>query len=272
MTKLKASLPFTTADEHRRAYNIDFITKVCNEDTMMPLTILSFDLEQYSPREKHGKRNFPMSGRYECFVSHIGVSLQTSFDANETENICFCSQSNVLTEANNNIVKDLELRCFKNEAHMLDAFWKYQRESDIDALSGFNIVGYDLSVLWIRSYMYYMCQNFSYYYLLNSYRVAKSKMQEYRKIKKRKTLTQYEKALKIKEIFNISSDKYEDMLQPPPRFFALAAAPTFSQKDYESFRRDAAGIDTANFFISELSCLEIEYYEMTFESAQKRDL
>jgi DNA polymerase elongation subunit (family B) len=267
-TRLKMVAPdrgFSCAQRDAFADGINVFRGCQNrDDVVAPMTILSFDIEQYAPMY-NGKRPFPMPGNPDCFVSHIGVSIQRQ-TAQHTENVCLCIGRNTLTDENRHTVGNLKLRCFKTEAYLLKAFWDLLRDSDIDCLSGFNIVGYDIHVLWVRSMMLYLCQKMSYTKLKTVHKVSKSKMQEYRKLQK-SDRSGWEKAQKTKELFGNTSPEYTVYSKPPPMFFALSTVPVFTPQVYNKWRQLAGAIDTENFFyISQIRCQEIVYQETNYQS------
>lgn len=270
MSKLKMVAPdrgFSCAQRDAFSDGIGVFSQCMNRDDIVaPMCILSFDIEQYAPMY-NGKRPFPMPGNPECFVSHIGVSIQRQ-SADQTENLCLCIGRNILTRGNKNTVENLKLRCFKTEGFLLKAFWDLLRNSDVDCVSGFNIVGYDIHVLWVRSMLLYLCQKMSYIKLKTVHKVAKPKMQQYRKVQKDISLTGWQKAQKTKDIFNNTSPDYKIYSNPPPMFFALSTVPVFTQAVYNKWRQLASGIDTEDFFfISQIRCQKVVYRESNYQSA-----
>tara|TARA_B100001093_G_scaffold437457_1_gene436375 strand:+ start:8719 stop:11280 length:2562 start_codon:yes stop_codon:yes gene_type:complete len=260
--------PFTTADTHYRAKNYNFVLKVENNDTIMPFRILSFDLEQFAPKNSKGFRPFPMPGNATDGLTNIGVAIQSELNVDDGEkvNYCFCVGNAQLTQENINICENLQIKNFSNECQMLEAFWKFLRQQDVDIVSGFNIVGFDLSCIWCRSYMYYACQTFSYHQLSKIVKVARKKMAEHKKNSK-KDITFIEKAQETAKLFNIRSTDFDVMKRPPAVFYALSKASHFTYDDYQFFRTAARGIDTENFFfISNVLTTKCVYEETNFEA------
>jgi DNA polymerase delta subunit 1 len=124
----------TSCDVSLWAPTIDLVKPV-ERDDIAPLKIMSFDIECYS---KDG--SFPTPHTAEDVIFQIGMTIRL-FGSEETTRKCLC-----LKETD---TEDCE--SFKTEKALLQRFEKYITEVDPDIVTGWNIFGFDLEFLLVRS-------------------------------------------------------------------------------------------------------------------------
>ena len=257
---------FNSAQHNAYANDASFILGVETRDEMAPLTVLSFDIEQYAPKID-GKRPFPAACASKCQVTHIGVHIRRG--EHDFENVCLCLGKNQLTDANRDTVPGLKLRCYKNEFYLLTAFWDLLRAKDADFVTGFNIISYDLMVVFLRSYMFHLCAREQYRQLSNVQRTAAQKLRIWQKYMKDDELTLGEKAIKTKSLFHIQTNDFKEKGRVPPKFFALGRTGWgFTMQDYLYFRNCAGDSDTANFlYVGQTLARQVKYQETLFQAS-----
>ena len=265
VTKLNAVQDFSSSNFHFVAEDINVFTKVYNNNEMSPLRLLSFDIEQYAVKFKDGTRRFPHACVFENFVSHIGLSLAVGKTVKQ--NICLCSSYNAFKADYTPQVKNLELKCYPSEICMLLDFWNLVQKMDCDILTGYNIIGYDISVLYLRTKMYYLCQQLEFSFLKRIHAVAKDKMAQFKKLMKNKQIPNYEKSKQVKLLFNHTSNDWKVYSNPPDVFYCLSAVPNFNYKVYSEFKRQAGVLDIEKaFYCSKIFGEKVSYKESLFES------
>jgi DNA polymerase delta subunit 1 len=107
-----------------------------DRDDMAPLKIASFDIECYS-----ASGDFPNPKNPEDVIFQIGITTRT-FGREGQERKCLCQGRPTLAD-------DVEV--FDTEKELLTRFGRYIKELDPDILTGWNIFGFDLEYLQVRS-------------------------------------------------------------------------------------------------------------------------
>lgn len=133
------------------------VQKIANDPDSAPLTVASFDVEQYAPRNSEGLRPFPEASDPRAVISHIAVTIMKG--DRRVHHVCFCLGGNRIPAKYRDLPDKPKLICYATEAHLLRAFGVFLREQQIDILTGYNIIGYDLSVVWQRAMFYTLCQH-----------------------------------------------------------------------------------------------------------------
>lgn len=111
--------------------------KPVDRDDIAPLVIMSFDIECYSSTGE-----FPNPSNPNDVVFQIGMTTK-HFGSNELVRKCLCLKN---TQA-------LDCESFRTEKELLERFEKYLTEIDPDIITGWNIFGFDLEYLQVRSVM-----------------------------------------------------------------------------------------------------------------------
>jgi len=106
-------------------------------DDIAPLVIMSFDIECYSSTGE-----FPDPGKPNDVVFQIGMTTR-HFGSNDLIRKCLCLKS---TQA-------ADCESFQTEKELLQKFEQYLTETDPDIVTGWNIFGFDLEYLQVRSVM-----------------------------------------------------------------------------------------------------------------------
>lgn len=104
-------------------------------DDIAPLVIMSFDIECYSSTGE-----FPNPSNPNDVVFQIGMTTK-QFGSDNLIRKCLCLKN---TQA-------LDCESFKTEKELLQAFEKYLTKVDPDIMTGWNIFGFDLEYLQVRS-------------------------------------------------------------------------------------------------------------------------
>ena len=263
---------FSKADKQvllpRHQSLLDLISRVEQKDEMVPLTVLSFDIEQFSPKLSSGVRPFPQIGNPKCVVTHVGVSVREN--ARTLANLCFCVGKHKVPE--NSSVENLILKCYRTEEQMLQAFCNYLSATDFDVLSGFNIVGYDIKVIYQRLYLMYLSSKYSYEYLVTKHRTTKDKFVEYKKLMKN-DIQGYGRAQQIAGIFDIRSQDYSEMIQVPQLYYCLHKVSKFTRQIYLEWREKGKRIDIEKcFHFGSIAARPIKYEESTLSTQAFGDL
>jgi len=105
-------------------------------DDMAPLKIASFDIECYS-----ASGDFPNPKNPEDVIFQIGITTRV-FGQEGQQRKCLCQGRPTLAD-------DVEV--FATEKELLTRFGRYIKELDPDILTGWNIFGFDLEYLQVRS-------------------------------------------------------------------------------------------------------------------------
>jgi DNA polymerase delta subunit 1 len=105
-------------------------------DDMAPLKIASFDIECYS-----ASGDFPNAKKPEDVIFQIGITTRV-FGQEGQQRKCMCQGRPTLAD-------DVEV--FATEKELLTRFGRYIKELDPDILTGWNIFGFDLEYLQVRS-------------------------------------------------------------------------------------------------------------------------
>jgi DNA polymerase delta subunit 1 len=125
----------TTCDVNLWAPNWRFITPL-ERDDIAPLKIMSFDIECYSSTGA-----FPDPRNPHDVVFQIGMTTKAFGQPGFIDRKCLCLKE---TEGE-------DVKSFKTEKELLDAFQKYLVKTDPDILTGWNIFGFDLEFLHFRA-------------------------------------------------------------------------------------------------------------------------
>ena len=124
----------TSCDINLWAPSVEMLKPV-DRDDIAPLKVMSFDIECYS---KDG--SFPTPQKAEDVVFQIGMTTRL-FGSEETVRKCLCLKQ---TDA-------ADCESFKTEKALLQRFEQYITEIDPDIVTGWNIFGFDLEFLLVRS-------------------------------------------------------------------------------------------------------------------------
>ena len=128
-------LDFSTSCEVNLWASSADMLKPIDRDDIAPLKVMSFDIECYS---KDG--NFPSPQKAEDVIFQIGMTTRV-FGSEETTRRCLCLKQ---TDA-------ADCESFKTEKALLQRFEQYITEIDPDIVTGWNIFGFDLEFLLVRS-------------------------------------------------------------------------------------------------------------------------
>jgi DNA polymerase delta subunit 1 len=118
-------------------------------DDVAPFVVASFDIETYSSTGKFPDANVPGDA-----VFQVAFTLKKLGSSEIHERVCFCYKET--SQAPNGTVLS-----FPTEKDLLMAVQEYIIKSDFDALTGWNIFGFDLEYLFIRATINNCLEEFS---------------------------------------------------------------------------------------------------------------
>lgn len=132
-------------------------------EAVAPLVLASFDIECYSPDD-----SFPDFNNPEAAVIMVATTLQRYGEPEP-----FCRHLAVLGVCAPLETPGVRLECFATERELLHGWAQFVRQSDVDVLVGYNILGFD------EEYMYKRAEasgSGQFFFLLSKLRFARSKL------------------------------------------------------------------------------------------------
>ncbi|MDC0366924.1 hypothetical protein OAM67_00685 [bacterium] len=291
---LPASHYFALGDWNARI-KMRQLVAVDNHLAQAPFSIMSFDVEQYAGRVAGGPRRFPLVGEPEDKIVQISCSHRMGGYAPIEKTVVCLGKTEILPEAppapehtNTDAYEDdtpettpeeraamakgdRELRattklvCVDHEVELLLAFAQQIVDRQVDILTGFNIIGYDLSVIFCRAYIFWLCQNRSYSALYGVWEDAAEKMQQYKALLKRTDNWDRSASEEVQRIFNIRTTNVSSCRKPPMQHQVLAMMNRFSIETYQYFA-NAPSI-TPFFYCGKIPTQQITYEERLFETS-----
>jgi len=116
--------------------------KVCDDEQISPLRIVSFDIETYS-----SSGSFPNANELECPIIQIASTFQKCGESKPYKkhlvNLGSCDE-----------IEDVEVETAKTEKELIRKFVNVIKREDPDVIIGYNIWKFDLNYIHIRSKMF----------------------------------------------------------------------------------------------------------------------
>jgi DNA polymerase elongation subunit (family B) len=266
---------FANSDMNATITLDDIVSGVDSLDSS-PMTILSFDVEQYSPVNTDptsdvpvGRRGFPEMGCAVSDIRNICCTVATS-ETSKLVNIALCvgkavigkpvveteasEQSEERQEQHGNKEKKEEeeeeeakeeptdVRCYENELQLLLAFGKLLEDVNPDVVTGYNMAKYDLMVVYARVYFYYFCKKHDFNYVHGIWRRAADAMKAYSELRCSTEGTWMERQEKMTRLFNLSLDKSKGPVKPPLPYVLLSKVRAFTVESHRRFRDACNGV------------------------------